>query len=50
MSALDVKAISPILKKVRSDSKKTSLKQSDKEKRNFQRLRAAIKRTRNSGK
>jgi len=52
MSALDIQKISPIEQKVRDESKRTSLKSTSKDKKRFQRLRAAIKKQKkkNSGK
>ena len=46
MSALDVKAINPILKKVYKDKRRESLHQKTSDSRRFQKLRAAIKKTR----
>lgn len=50
MNGVDVNTINPILKKVRKDLNKKSLKQTDKDKKRFQRIRSAIKKTKNSGK
>jgi len=51
MGALDVKKKNPILDKVREDLKRTDLQTTYKDKKRFQRLRSAIKKTKkNSGK
>lgn len=44
MNGLDVKAIDPMLKKVRDDQKKKDLKPSPEDKKRFRRIRTLIKR------
>jgi len=50
MNGIGVNTINPMLKKVRKDSSKNSLKQTDKDRKRFQRIRSAIKKQRSASK